>query len=203
MALAGLPAAAQGPGDAAPRLARVAYTDKAQLTALDAAGWDIWEVHPDYAVAVPPRGTAPQALPAGVTVPDLGPLPPAAFDAGYHTYTEMLAAMRTVVGHAHPSIVTLFDIGDGWEKTKGLADRDIWAVRVASRPGPGAAARAVRGRPPTPGRSPPRRWRWRCCRCWPTGYGARPAAHLPGGQPRDLDRAHGQPRRPRPHRDGA
>ncbi|UCE19823.1 MAG: hypothetical protein JSV84_05645 [Gemmatimonadota bacterium] len=51
------------------------------------------------------------------------------FDA-FHSYEEMLAEMRTVEAN-HPEIAKLYDIGDSWEKTQGLADRDIWAIKIS------------------------------------------------------------------------
>ncbi|UCE19123.1 MAG: hypothetical protein JSV84_01895 [Gemmatimonadota bacterium] len=48
----------------------------------------------------------------------------------FHTYSEMLSEMRSVED-AHPDIGKLYDIGDGWEKTQGLADRDIWAIKIS------------------------------------------------------------------------
>ncbi len=132
-ALTSLPAAAQDP---TPRLVRIGYQDKTQLSAMDAAGWDIWEVHPDYAVGIPPGGTAPQSAPAGVILQDYGPVPPALFSGGYRTYPEMVTALQTAAA-AHPGVVTLIDIGDGWEKTVDRADRDIWAARLSARPGLG------------------------------------------------------------------
>lgn len=35
---------------------------------------------------------------------------------------------------AHPDICRLVDIGDGWEKTQGIADRDILAMRITDNP---------------------------------------------------------------------
>jgi carboxypeptidase T len=135
-----LPAAAQPPAPAElPHLMRITYPDKATLSLLDSQGWDIWEVHPDYAVAVPPPGLVIQSLPAGVTLTDLGAVPAAAFDAGYHTYASTLAAMRTV-SDTHPGIVTLFDIGDGWETLPSGGHRHLWAARVAGHPGQGKPA---------------------------------------------------------------
>ena len=135
-----LPAAAQPPTPAEPpHLLRVTYPDKATLSLLDSQGWDIWEVHAGYAVAVPPSALAVQSLPAGVTVTDLGAVPSASFDEQYHTYTSTLTAMRAV-SDSHPGIVTLFDIGDGWETLPGGGHRDLLAARVTSHPGQGKPA---------------------------------------------------------------
>ena len=52
---------------------------------------------------------------------------------GYHTYAEMLAEMQQIAA-AYPNLVKLVDIGDSWEKTQGLADRDIWALKISDQP---------------------------------------------------------------------
>ncbi len=51
----------------------------------------------------------------------------------YHTYDEMLQEMQQVAA-MYPDIARLIDIGDGWEKTEGLADRDIWAMKISDTP---------------------------------------------------------------------
>lgn len=48
----------------------------------------------------------------------------------FHDYDEILAEV-TQITQDHPSIAMLVDLGDSWEKTQGLADRDIWAVKVS------------------------------------------------------------------------
>lgn len=49
------------------------------------------------------------------------------FDKGYHTYDSMLADLQAVAAR-YPQLVELVDIGDGWEKTQGKANRDLWAI---------------------------------------------------------------------------
>ena len=48
----------------------------------------------------------------------------------FHTYDQMLTELRTIQA-AHPDITKLYDIGDSWEKQRGLADRDIWAMKIS------------------------------------------------------------------------
>ncbi len=48
----------------------------------------------------------------------------------FHSYAEMLEEMRDVAD-TFPDISRLIDIGDGWEKTAGIADRDIWAMKIS------------------------------------------------------------------------
>ena len=51
----------------------------------------------------------------------------------YHTYTEMVDELKRVAA-AYPNITRLVDIGDSWEKTQGIADRDIWALKISDNP---------------------------------------------------------------------
>ncbi|HBN08985.1 MAG TPA: hypothetical protein DD435_10175 [Cyanobacteria bacterium UBA8530] len=113
-------------------LVDVYQTDKSQLTKLAEAGMDIWEVKKTYA-----RGsiTADQIK----TLNDLGlkfkRLPDqrmkGGFDAGYRTFDKMVVEMKELAAK-YPNICKLKDIGDGWEKTQKLADRDIWALHIGT-----------------------------------------------------------------------
>ena len=51
----------------------------------------------------------------------------------YHTYAEMIEEMYRVAA-MYPDIVRLVDIGDSWEKTQGIADRDILAMKISDNP---------------------------------------------------------------------
>src|SRR3989338_9419479 len=51
----------------------------------------------------------------------------------YHTYEEMVEEMR-LIAERYPEITRLIDIGDSWEKTQGMADRDIWAIKISDNP---------------------------------------------------------------------
>ncbi len=48
----------------------------------------------------------------------------------FHDYTETLTELQLAEA-LYPALVKLVDIGDSWEKTQGLADRDIWAVKIS------------------------------------------------------------------------
>lgn len=54
--------------------------------------------------------------------------PPADYD--YRNYSEIRAILLQTVAD-HPEIAALYDIGDSWEKTAGLADRDILAIKIS------------------------------------------------------------------------
>lgn len=48
----------------------------------------------------------------------------------FHDYAETLAELQLAEAF-YPALAKLVDIGDSWEKTQGLADRDIWAIKIS------------------------------------------------------------------------
>ncbi|MCU0852694.1 MAG: M14 family metallopeptidase [Thermoplasmata archaeon] len=48
----------------------------------------------------------------------------------YKNYGQIMAELASIAS-AHSDIVELHDIGDSWEKTQGIADRDIIAVKIS------------------------------------------------------------------------
>ncbi len=48
----------------------------------------------------------------------------------FHDYGEILAEISQIASQ-YPQLVVLYDIGDSWETTQGLAERHIWAVKVS------------------------------------------------------------------------
>ena len=48
----------------------------------------------------------------------------------FHNYERMLQDMQSAANN-HPNIAKLYNIGDSWEKTQGIADRDIWAIKIS------------------------------------------------------------------------
>ena len=73
---------------------------------------------------------------------------PRGYDKGYRTYDQVAERLKQLAAQA-PEIATLVDIGDGWEKTQGKGDRDIWALHIKRGNG-GQAGRALRRLPPCP-----------------------------------------------------
>ena len=51
-------------------------------------------------------------------------------DYYYRNYTEIRAILLETVAD-YPEIAVLYDIGDSWEKTAGIADRDILAIKIS------------------------------------------------------------------------
>jgi len=48
----------------------------------------------------------------------------------FHDYMEIVDELEAVI-QQYPDIVELHDIGDSWEKTQNIADRDIWALKIS------------------------------------------------------------------------
>ena len=48
----------------------------------------------------------------------------------FHSYVQIDSIMHAVAAQ-FPRIARVYDIGDSWEKTAGLADRDIWALKIS------------------------------------------------------------------------
>ena len=113
---------------------RIAYQQREELARLERAGVDIWEVHPGYAVAVISRGQERELIRQGYQLERLGTVSPLfTFDPQYHTYQEMVTELQSLA-ETYPNLARLVDVGDSWEKTQGLADRDLWALKIRSEP---------------------------------------------------------------------
>ncbi|MDZ7268593.1 MAG: M14 family zinc carboxypeptidase [candidate division KSB1 bacterium] len=48
----------------------------------------------------------------------------------FFDYERTLVELQLVQA-SHPDLVQVLDIGDSWEKTQNLADRDLWAVKIS------------------------------------------------------------------------
>jgi len=48
----------------------------------------------------------------------------------YHSYSELKTELQQLEA-AYPEIAKVIDIGDSWEKTQGIADRDILALKIS------------------------------------------------------------------------
>jgi len=51
----------------------------------------------------------------------------------FHDYQRTLAEIQRAAAD-YPDLVQITDLGEAWEKTQGLADRDIWAVKISDHP---------------------------------------------------------------------
>jgi hypothetical protein len=73
-------------------------------------------------------------IPFGVRIPDAreyeSELRSRDYFDHFHDYQEIVEELQEIELD-HSEILTVHDIGDGWEKTVGIADRDIWAVKIS------------------------------------------------------------------------
>lgn len=66
----------------------------------------------------------------------------AGLPTGYHTVSQVLSTVKDY-STKYSNIAKMVDIGDSWEKTKGKADNDIWALVVSGNKVKGTKSTAV------------------------------------------------------------
>ena len=101
-----------------------------------------WEVHEDYIITDVTERVLQQIVDKGFSVEVLfespeelmifygRPLPQAGPEGLYHSYSEIKDELQQLEW-AYPQIAKVYDMGDSWEKTQGMADRDIWAIKIS------------------------------------------------------------------------
>jgi len=101
-----------------------------------------WEVHKDYIITDVTEKVMQQIMDKGFSVEVLfesleefmtfygRPFPQAGPEDLYHSYSEIKDELQQLA-LAYPQIAKVYDIGDSWEKTQGIADRDIWAIKIS------------------------------------------------------------------------
>jgi len=128
------PLAAQPNGDV---LAYIPYTNRRQIAGWVAQGMDVWEVREDVVVAHLTAEGAAKLRAVGLEFSTTTlPADYADYPACYRTYSDTVAFLQSL-STTFPSLVTLYDVGDSWEKTQGLANRDLLSVRLTNSAIPG------------------------------------------------------------------
>jgi len=101
-----------------------------------------WEVHKDYIITDVTEKILQQIIDRGFTVKILfsspqelmesydKALPQAGPEGLYHSYDEIKSELHQLQLQ-YPQIAKVYDIGDSWEKSRGIADRDIWAIKIS------------------------------------------------------------------------
>jgi murein tripeptide amidase MpaA len=101
-----------------------------------------WEVHKDYIITDVNNSTIQQIKDKGFTVEVLfesyeefmksydKDLPRAGPEGLYHSYSEIRDELQQLALN-YPQIAKVYDVGDSWEKTQGIANRDIWAIKIS------------------------------------------------------------------------
>jgi len=94
-------------------------------------GLDVWQVAGDRVLA---QLTQKQFASLEQHNLDFEPAPEwgmPAFPACYRTYSDSIVLFHELQGQ-YPNLFRLYDVGDGWEKVRGTANRDIFAVRLTN-----------------------------------------------------------------------
>lgn len=119
------------------QLVRLHFKNRSQLQAWVDGGLDVWEVE-DTTALVSLAGNQWAALRKQGIDLEFVPRPTrASFPACYRTYTDMLGFLRDREAR-YPHLLRLIDAGDSWETENGLAERDLFVVRLTSSQGPPA-----------------------------------------------------------------
>jgi hypothetical protein len=113
------------------REATLFYKDRDRLTKLASAGVDIWSVDVEQRRAKVKLNEAQAKLAQQLGMQVEWPLRQTLLraDKGYRNYDQLLTRMKELQAK-HPEFVRLVDIGDSWEKTQGIAQREIWALHI-------------------------------------------------------------------------
>ena len=139
--------AAAGPTPPAPQIARIYLPTEADAARLVNRGLDLLEARgPDYLLALMGAAEADHLRQQGWRVEVEAALDRAApsptlinsFRDGYLTTDEIEARLQYLAA-SYPTLATLIDYGDSWEKTQDpTAGRDLWALRLTrqDRPAP-------------------------------------------------------------------
>lgn len=106
-------------------------SDKTQLTKMAEAGMDIWEARKGYAKGLVSQEQVKTLDQLKLKFKRLPEEQSRGFDSNYRTYDKMAAEIKDLAAK-YPNICQLKDIGDSWEKTQKIADRDIWALKIGT-----------------------------------------------------------------------
>lgn len=114
---------------------RVVNPGRTELTRWVEQGFDVWGKDGNMIVGEMPTKLYDELAKQGRRMDKASykPLTPrSTFDQGYHTYETMAAQLKALAA-SNPAIAQIHDVGDGWEKTAGKANRDIWAIQITSK----------------------------------------------------------------------
>ena len=120
----------------AKKLVTVYIENPDDLDTLSDFGLDIWEVDQGRVIArlydkqiIDLKGKGYRVELLRGKIFELGAVPVSS-QTTYHTYSSLKTDLQNLVDQ-YPNITKLYDIGDSWEKTVGIADRDILAIKIS------------------------------------------------------------------------
>ncbi|MFQ5594823.1 MAG: M14 family metallopeptidase [Anaerolineae bacterium] len=99
------------------------------------SGLDVWEVNGTIALVSLAREQRSALKAAGMELEWIPEPASASFPTCYRTYDDMLDFFDERATR-YPALFRLYDVGDSWEKQSGLADRNLYVVRITSPQGP-------------------------------------------------------------------
>ncbi|MEB3284773.1 MAG: M14 family metallopeptidase [Candidatus Sericytochromatia bacterium] len=107
------------------------YKDRDRLTKLASAGVDIWSVDIAQRRAKVKLNESQAKLAEQLGMEVEWPIRQTVLraDKGYRDYDQIVSRMKELQAK-HPEFVQMVDIGDSWEKTQGIAEREIWALHL-------------------------------------------------------------------------
>ncbi|MEA2051679.1 MAG: M14 family zinc carboxypeptidase [Euryarchaeota archaeon] len=120
----------------AKKLVTVYIENQDDVDILSDLGLDLWEVDQGRVIArvcdrqiidLKGKGYSVELLRGKIF--ELGAVPVSSQTA-YHSYSTLKTDLKNLVD-LYPNITKLYDIGDSWEKTVGIADRDILAIKIS------------------------------------------------------------------------
>ena len=120
----------------AQKLVTVYIENQDDLDSLSDLGLDIWEVEEGRVIAMVCDRQIIDLKGKGYIVELLGgkifgmDTVPVSSQTAYHSYSSLKTDLQNLVDQ-YPNITMIYDIGDSWEKTVGIADRDILAIKIS------------------------------------------------------------------------
>ncbi|MFQ5341803.1 MAG: M14 family metallopeptidase [Anaerolineae bacterium] len=113
------------------QLVRLHFKDQSQLQTWIDSGLDVWQVDGNTALVAVARNQWRVLEAEGIAPTPVTELAWVSFPAGYRTYDDMATFFHERQAR-YPSLFQLVDVGDSWEKQTGLANRDLYVVRLTS-----------------------------------------------------------------------
>ncbi|MFN8673353.1 MAG: M14 family metallopeptidase [Candidatus Sericytochromatia bacterium] len=116
---------------------KIFYTNKKQIQTLNELGLDVWTVQNGFVIGqanqeVMRRLKLNTQLKIEMLSPKEGMSVLNTFDPQYHTYEETVTDLKGFASK-YPNLAQMIDIGDTWEKKKGIANRDLWAMKITGK----------------------------------------------------------------------
>lgn len=115
------------------RRVRIYHRNTGQLDRLVGLGMDVHTVQRGRVEGFASSTVLGYATAEGLSIETLPESMMLGLPSGYHTYETLVGDLRGLA-QRHPNLVTLIDAGDSWEKSQRKGDRDVWALRLTSKP---------------------------------------------------------------------